>query len=1026
MCKVFCIYLSMFLLPLTWADREKFMVGSIFTSDKDEAEIAFRTAVDRANILERSIELVPVVIYANTDDSFIMEKTVCNLISQGVIAIFGPSTGGGTDIIASICDTLDIPHFIYDWLPNESLPDREHTSMTLNIHPDNLLLSQGFAEIVQSFGWRSFTIIYESDKELQQLQDILRLGEPSKNPTTIKQLGPDEDYRPFLKEIKLSTDNCLILHCAPENLFNILQQANELKMLGEYQSVFIPVLDTHTMEFGELSGVEANITTVRLIDPTDFHIKNVVHDWEEHEKREGRYYKVEPHQVKTQMILLNDAVWLFSKGLTELGIIEELKAPEIECRRKKPWPQGRRIIEFMKARSDEVATGRIDFNENGQRSFFTLRFMEMNAAGYLDLATWDPVNGLDVLNDDEESEKRVGQKLSNKTFIISSRIGAPFLTMREPNEGEVLQGNSRYEGYSMDLIDAIAKMLNFKYEFRLAPDGKYGSLNKATQTWDGIVRQLIDGNADLGICDLTMTSSRRQAVDFTPPFMNLGISILFSKPPVPPTDLFSFLSPFSLDVWIYMGSAYLFISLLLFALARMAPDDWENPHPCKEPEEVENIWSIMNTTWLSIGSLMGQGCDILPKAASTRLVTGMWWFFALMMLNSYTANLAAFLTNSRQASSINNAEELATQNKIKYGALLGGSTMGFFRDSNFSTYQKMWTAMESARPSVFTKTNDEGVERVQKGKNLYAFMMESTTLEYNVERKCDLMQIGGWLDYKSYGIAMPFNSPYRKQISGAVLKLGELGQLSELKRKWWKEMHGGGSCEKSADDGGDTPELGLENVGGVFLVLGLGLFAAMVLGCTEFLWNVKSVAIEEKISLKEALKSEVMFALQVWITTKPVHTSAGSSSSSSSSSAASNASSKSCKSHSNRSKCSSKSFGLSMKSLKNSGEHDVEASVHDKLRKIGSMFSIKSSHKSVTPPPKMGWKLDKSTQMDEVPDVIDQKDEAEEEPDVEQIQPNQKHHHHHHHHRHHHHHHHRKEDEENGDEKRASKMSNGI
>ncbi|TDG38211.1 hypothetical protein AWZ03_015367, partial [Drosophila navojoa] len=29
---------------------------------------------------------------------------------------------------------------------------------------------------------------------------------------------------------------------------------------------------------------------------------------------------------------------------------------------------------------------------------------------------------------------------------------------------------------------------------------------------------------------------------------------------------------------------------------------------------------------------------------------------------------------------------------------------------------------------------------------MYAFLMESTTLEYNVERKCDLMQIGGWLD----------------------------------------------------------------------------------------------------------------------------------------------------------------------------------------------------------------------------------------------------------------------------------------
>lgn len=49
-------------------------------------------------------------------------------------------------------------------------------------------------------------------------------------------------------------------------------------------------------------------------------------------------------------------------------------------------------------------------------------------------------------------------------------------------------------------------------------------------------------------------------------------------------------------------------------LFRMAPDDWENPHPCnQDPEEVENIWNMLNCTWLTMGSIMGQGCDILPK-----------------------------------------------------------------------------------------------------------------------------------------------------------------------------------------------------------------------------------------------------------------------------------------------------------------------------------------------------------------------------------------------------------------------------
>lgn len=67
----------------------------------------------------------------------------------------------------------------------------------------------------------------------------------------------------------------------------------------------------------------------------------------------------------------------------------------------------------------------------------------------------------------------------------------------------------------------------------------------------------------------------------------------------------------------------------------------------------------------------------------------------------------------------------------------------------------MWSFMDSARPSVFTGSNIEGVERVVKGKGSYAFLMESTSIEYVIERNCELTQVGGMLDSKGYGIAMP-------------------------------------------------------------------------------------------------------------------------------------------------------------------------------------------------------------------------------------------------------------------------------
>ena len=82
----------------------------------------------------------------------------------------------------------------------------------------------------------------------------------------------------------------------------------------------------------------------------------------------------------------------------------------------------------------------------------------------------------------------------------------------------------------------------------------------------------------------------------------------------------------------------------------------------------------------------------------------------------------------------------------RYGTLSGGSTMTFFRDSKIPTYQKMWDYMEHKRPSVFVKNYEEGVKRVRRGN--YAFLMESTMLDYVVQRDCNLTQIGGLLDSK--------------------------------------------------------------------------------------------------------------------------------------------------------------------------------------------------------------------------------------------------------------------------------------
>ena len=219
----------------------------------------------------------------------------------------------------------------------------------------------------------------------------------------------------------------------------------------------------------------------------------------------------------------------------------------------------------------------------------------------------------------------------------------------------------------------------------------------------------------------------------------------------------------------------------------------------------------------------------------------MWWLFILVVTSSYTANLAAFLTVERMESPIESAEDLAKQTKIKYGCLESGSTRAFFRDSKMPTFSRMYAFMESQKnPKTFTSSNKDGVQRVIDSSGEYAFLMESNSIQYQVERNCDLLQVGKLLDSKGYGIAFTPGSLYRVPISSAILQLQEAGRLHILKNRWWKQRRGGGKCDDTSKKS-EANELSVDSVGGVFVVLIGGMGVACLISVLEFLWKRRSL-----------------------------------------------------------------------------------------------------------------------------------------------------------------------------------------
>lgn len=258
-------------------------------------------------------------------------------------------------------------------------------------------------------------------------------------------------------------------------------------------------------------------------------------------------------------------------------------------------------------------TGLVGFNDLGFRSSITLSVVTVSPNGLEEIGTW---------SEDVEPERRLNisrdwtihyssSALENKTLIITTILNDPYTMIKDSSFKRI--GNDQFEGYAIDLISELSKLLHFNYEFRLVKDGAYGRPDKEGN-WNGMMGELIRGEADLAVADLTITSKREDAVDFTHPFMNTGISILYKKPTKKVTSLFSFLSPFSNIVWIYVVCAYVGVSSMLFIVGRISPYEWENPHPCRQNEQVlENAFSLSNSFWFTIGSLMQQASDLTPK-----------------------------------------------------------------------------------------------------------------------------------------------------------------------------------------------------------------------------------------------------------------------------------------------------------------------------------------------------------------------------------------------------------------------------
>ncbi|CAG9562718.1 unnamed protein product [Danaus chrysippus] len=861
---IFKLFTLVALKCLIFVNGER-IIGAICDDGNFLNQATFDVAIEAASENEKNA-FVSSVIKTSPGDINEAERAMCSLLEQNILGVFGPQTRNTLEHVQSLADYFEIPQIITE--PIEIL-NRNWSAVSL--YPHHNTYSQVFADIIVMKGWTEFTIIYEGSELLPFLNNVVSIEDlGSGEEVSIKfiQLPDDDDYRSQLKNIKASGSLNYVVICQLQNILNLLEQAQHVGIMSDDHSYLIMNPDFQTIDISPFKHGGSNVTGIRFFDPELKEIQELIISINDKVKElsENQLTDViEENGLSLNLALVYDSVMLYTSAIKAMGLED---GGNITCDSDETWNLGSTIINYVRTNEIDGLTGLIKFNEEGFRTDIELEVFEVMAHGFEKVGTWNSEDGYTLSRKViPVAEEEGTDSMKGKHFLVITALSAPYGMLRESSKK--LEGNDRYEGFGIEIIEELAKMNEFNYTFDIQADGVYGSYDAKIGKWTGMMEKIMDGRADFAITDLTITAARQKVVDFTSPFMNLGITILYKKPSKQPPDLFSFISPFSYAVWGYLTGAYVGVSALLFLLGRFAPEEWQNPYPCiEEPETLDNQWTLANSFWFTLGSVLTQGSEIAPIALSTRMAGSLWWFFTLIMVSSYTANLAAFLTVESKFYAIKNVADLSTNPyDITYGAKKGGATYGFFKESDNILYQKMFQYMD-AHPELMTQTNEIGLERV-KNEN-YAFLMESTSIEYMVERNCDVARVGGMLDSKGYGIAMKKNSPYRQPMSESILQLQEQGKITRMKDKWWKEKRGGGACADDDASSGDAQPLVLANVGGVFIVLAVGSGLAIVCALFEMIVNVWFISRKEKVPFLEELKAELKFVFSFSGDVKPV------------------------------------------------------------------------------------------------------------------------------------------------------------
>lgn len=329
-----------------------------------------------------------------------------------------------------------------------------------------------------------------------------------------------------------------------------------------------------------------------------------------------------------------------------------------------------------------------------------------------------------------------------KHFYVTTRLVKPF----------VFEESGKLTGFSIDLWQEIARQMNVEAEFVVKPT----------------VKDLLDAvkskEATFGIAAISITAEREVNLDFSQPMFDAGLQIL-----VPAQgSRASVLS--ALVAGVFSAAVLPTLALVLLIILIPAHLVWwfERRNPTGMLTHKGYFPGIFEACWWAASTLATQA-DQMPRAALARLVAVLWMFTSVVFIAYFTAAVTSNLTLQQLRGDINGPEDLPGK---RVATVKGSTSAEYLRQHNVDAQEY--------------DNVDEGYQALQR-READAVVYDAPVLLYYAAREGNgkVQVVGPIFRKESYGIALPSESPYRKPVNEALLKLKENGTYDQLYKKWF-------------------------------------------------------------------------------------------------------------------------------------------------------------------------------------------------------------------------------------------------